>query len=155
MQLTEIKELKSDLAEIGFDNWKEAVTEIASENEDFEIDDFRFIHGDNIDDIMQDELSSDSYLLGCFTASFLAGIEGGLSEDIILALQEEEKFEAIGQHYLDNELVGEIQADYARLDGYGHHFARYDGHGHEIYVNTFDEKGVCLGATTWHVFKVN
>ena len=44
--------------------------------DDFEVDNYRFIREDEIDAIMRDELASDAYMLGCFNAWFLADVLG-------------------------------------------------------------------------------
>lgn len=136
MNNTLIKYLKTVL---DFD--KSEVKEVrleAIKNDDFEIDNYRFISDDIIDDVMVEELSSDTYTLGMFNADFLSSIID-LPYNAIVALQKTESFDAIGEVALSH--VDEIAEEYARLDGYGHHFAHYDGHGHEV--------------NNWHIFKVN
>ena len=136
MDNTVIKYLKKVL---DFD--KSEVKEIrleAIKNDDFEVNNYRFISDDIIDDVMIEELSSDTYMLGCFNADFLSSI-CDLPYDVIVALQEAESFEAIGEVAIAN--IKQIAEEYARLDGYGHHFSSYDGHGHEV--------------ENWHIFRVN
>ena len=98
--------------------------------QDFEVDGYRFIHPDSIDEIQQGELSSDTYMLGCFNAWFLADILG-CPTDAIEKMQASEAFEGIGAWVLDGHLE-ELQQAYAAADGYGHHFAHYDHEEHEI-----------------------
>ena len=105
---------------------RDLASQIMDSIEDFMVDDYRFIRSDSIDGIQCDELSGDPYMLGCFTGWFIADVSD-LSYDIVTALQEAEKFEELGQHLIDNDFVGEMQSEYSRLDGYGHHFASYDG----------------------------
>ena len=105
-------------------------------------DRFRVIHKDDIDDIMIDELESDEYIMGCFNASFLGR---WLDEELVTALQEGEKFEALGRWLIDMDYVSGphgIAAEYAAADGYGHHFAHYD--------HNMDEQ-----AGGWLVFQTN
>lgn len=93
--------------------------------------DWRFIRMDDADDILTKELESDPYILGCFNASFIASCSD-LSIEIVEALQEGEKYEALGQHLIDTGCVSEMAEEYARYDGFGHHFAHYDGETHEL-----------------------
>ena len=124
MKYSEIKQIIEFCEEYAIDR-REVINNIISEEEDFNVDDYRFIHQDDIDKIQVDELQSDPYMLGCFNDWFIADISN-LSIDIIQALQEAEKYEVIGEHIIDNNLTEELQSEYSRLDGYGHHFAQYD-----------------------------
>ena len=112
-------------------NTREVVNNIYADVNDFEVDGYRFISKDQIDDIQCDELSSDLYVLGCFNASFLSGILGA-PEMAIKKMQEAEAFEAIGTWIQNSGCLHELQEKYVRLDGYGHHFAHYDGEENEL-----------------------
>ena len=125
MKYSEIKQIKEFCEGVSID-WREVVISISNEEDDFEIDDYRFIREDSIDKIQQDELESDPCIFGFFNAGFIAD-NTDLSYNIVIALQEAEKYEALGQHIIDNDYVEDMQLEYARLDGYGHHFAHYDG----------------------------
>lgn len=92
---------------------------------DFRIGEYRFIHQDEIDSIQQEELSSDTYILGCFNADFITD-NTNLGYEIVKALQQGEQFIALGKFIVNNGYLEGIQAEYARLDGYGNHFASYD-----------------------------
>ena len=92
---------------------------------------YRFIRADDIDDIMQGELKDDLYILGCFNASFLAGILD-ISEEAIQQFQAAEAFEGIGELIISGGHLEELQQDYASADGYGHHFNRYDGNEEQL-----------------------
>lgn len=93
---------------------------------DEETDSYRVIHEDRIDEIQREELANDEYLLGCFNPHFIANVTG-IDYDAIKAMQEAEAFEAIGKLILSrDEWLGELQRDYVRADGYGHHFAHCD-----------------------------
>ena len=96
---------------------------------DFTVANYRFIRQDAIDEIQREELSSDLYILGCFNADFLAGITD-IDVDAIKAIQDAGAFEALGKILLP--YIDDIQRQYSRLDGYGHHFAHYDGEEHAI-----------------------
>ena len=105
-------------------SFRDVFEAIQNEETDFEVDGVRFIHTDHIDQIQQEELLSDTYILGCFNADFLSG-HLPWDTDTIRDLQDKEQFEAIGALVAQN--IEAIQAEYSGLDGYGHHFNRYDG----------------------------
>jgi len=125
MKYSECK-LVFEFADIIGEDWREIVNNIESDESDFCVGNYRFIKESEIDSIQIDELEDDPYILGCFNDWFLADVTD-LSYDIIQALQKAEKYEAIGQHIIDNNLTKDIQSEYSRLDGYGHHFSGYDG----------------------------
>lgn len=128
-----------DMKEHGAD-WRGFVEQFGSSS-DIDLDEYRVIHEDSIHDILVEELESDSYILGCFNASFIASCSN-LDIEIIEALQQAEKYDVLGKHLIDNNHVDEIASGYASADGYGHHFAHYDGH--EISLTN-----------GWLMFKVN
>jgi len=105
---------------------------------------FRFIGVNEIDDIQQDELSSDAYILGCFNSDFLASVTGW-PELLIKAGQDGEAYEQIGQAIIDSDLVEDLQDLYRRVDGYGHHFASYD----------HNEYDVSLLEANYYMFRTN
>ena len=105
---------------------------------------YRFIDKNHIDRIMCEEMESDPYILGCYNAWFIAE-NTDLSIDIVEALQEADKFDAIGQHIIDNDFVEAMQQSSVSYDGYGLHFAGYDGYEIEDLLN------VC----GYYVFRVN
>ncbi len=106
--------------------------------------DYRFIDKDHIDRIMCEEMESDPYILGCYNAWFIAE-NTDLSTDIIEALQEADKFDAIGRHIIDNGFVEAMQQSSVSYDGYGLHFAHYDG----------NEMEDLLDVCGYYVFRVN
>lgn len=124
MKIQEIKSVINLCKDLSID-FKEVVINIEKSVSDFEVDNYRFISESEIDEIQCNELSSDSYVLGCFNADFIAN-NTDLSFNIVKALQEADKYDAIGYHIIDNNYVSAIQSEYARIDGYGHHFAHYD-----------------------------
>ena len=140
MKLSEIKQLKDNLSDLLSDpNWRE-VLELADYGKaDFEVDGVRFIDTRRIDEIQQEELLDDLYILGCFNASFIASI---LETDVeaIEAMQEAEAFEGIGKMLVPH--IEEIQYQYASADGYGHHFNHYD----------FSEEEMTIAGINYHVF---
>ena len=139
---SELKIIHSFCEENDID-FKETVSNILENERDFEVEDHRFIHFDDIDEIQQEELRSDLYLLGCFNAYFLAD-NTSLSLKVIEVLQKNEAYEELGE--LVQEDVENIQRGYAYLDGYGNHFAYYDGKGLEL----FDVNG-----SDYYVFRIN
>lgn len=120
-------------------SWREVVENIG--RYDFEVDGVRFISDGEIDQIQQDELSSDEYILGCFNAWFIADVLN-IDQDVIEAMQKAEAFEAIGKLIISMKKLPELQSAYASADGYGHHFNHYD----------FSEDEIVLDGTLYHVF---
>lgn len=125
----------------------ETLENIANGADDFEVDNYRFISETEIDEIQVKELESDPYILGCFNADFIAD-NTDLSYDIVAALQEAEKYDAIGQHIIDNGYTDTIQEKYSRQDGYGHHFSFYDG-------ETLDDLITLNEEYSYYVFRLN
>ncbi len=123
------RELKS----IGVTDIREALEGIADEETDFYADSetYRLIRQDCIDEIMQAELESDEYALGCSAAWFISDILN-IDAGVIQAMQEAEAFEAIGKLLISMGKLPEMQEAYAAADGYGHYFAHYDFVCHEI-----------------------
>lgn len=115
-------------------DWRETVGHIVDGDSDFEVDGVRFINSDSIDEIQQDEISSDLYCLGCFNDWFIADVTG-IDVDVIQAMQKAEAFEAIGKLIISLGKLQELQSEYASADGYGHHFNSYDGNEEELLVD--------------------
>ena len=141
MKLSQLRDVKNLSNELDID-FRELTEQITDENDDFEIDNYRFIKVSEIDTIQQDELKSDLYILGCFNADFIED-NTNLSLKVIQALQKAEAFEELGELIVDD--IEIIQSEYARMDGYGHHFGRYDGNEHEITLNDVE----------YYYFKIN
>ena len=141
MKLAQLRDVKNLSNELDID-FRELTEQITDENDDFEIDNYRFIKVSEIDTIQQDELKSDLYILGCFNADFIED-NTNLSLKVIQALQKAEAFEELGELIVDD--IETIQSEYSRLDGYGHHFGRYDGNEYEITLNNVE----------YYYFKVN
>lgn len=120
-----------DLKEMGFskDERKEIFKNIDIGEVDFEIGNYRFISKNDIDEIMKDELSSDTYMLGCFTAWFISDITG-LDYNTVEKAQKNESYELLGELMLKN--IDDVVDKYISYDGYGHHFSHYDGSEAEI-----------------------
>lgn len=131
MKISEIKNLINFLKDLDFDTdqFKEVHLKMGVEMDDFEVNDYRFIHKDSIDQIQVEELKSDLYILGCFNDWFLADCSN-VPLKVIQALQKADCYKELGELMLEH--AEEIQESYASTDGYGHHFAHYDGNGLEI-----------------------
>jgi hypothetical protein len=123
-------------------DFKTVINSILSDDNDFEVDGYRFIHEDDIDKIQCDELKSDTYILGCFNADFLADIIP-IPYKAIIAMQKAECYSELGE--ICEDYINEIQEEYSRLDGYGHHFSHYDG-------NTLED---ILSISGYYVFRIN
>ena len=141
MKLAQLRDVKNLSNELDID-FRELTEQITDENNDFEIDNYRFIKVSEIDTIQQDELKSDLYVLGCFSDWFIAD-NTDLSLKVVQALQKAEAFEELGELIVDD--IETIQSEYVRLDGYGHHFGRYDGNEHETVLNDVE----------YYYFKIN
>lgn len=131
MKISQIKTLIQFLKDLDFEteDFKEVYLNFEVEKQDFEVNDYRFIHKDSIDQILIEELESDTYILGCFNAWFLADCSG-LPIELIEAGQKGEQYEAVGKAMLPH--IEEIASEYSRLDGYEHHFSPYDGEELEV-----------------------
>ena len=116
----ECKELKSLVG----DNWREIAPEIDEDSNDIREGDYRLIHEEDIDDILKDELLSDLWMLGCFSAWFIADITG-LDLDAVEKAQKDESFELLGHLMAKN--IDEVVSGFVSSDGYGHHFNSWDG----------------------------
>lgn len=100
-------------------------------SDDFNIDysgrEYRVISNDSIEDVMKDELGSDTYLLGCFNSWFLADIIG-IPSDAVEKIQAAECYDALGIIIANNdEMLSGLVSSYISQDGAGHHFSIYDG----------------------------
>jgi len=122
--------LLQELENLGFTR-SESVEILRNDDTDFEFGTYRFISEEVIDETHHDELTSDEYMMGCFNPEFIAR-HLGLPVNVITTLQKAEAFEGIGEMILAMGKSEEMMADYASVDGYGHHFAHYDHETHEL-----------------------
>lgn len=114
---SDVKQLFADVAN-NFDN---------DFNVDFDGRGYRVIHNDNILDIMKDELSSDTYVLGCGSDWFMSDVTG-IPVDTIRKIQDADAFEALGIIIANNdEMLTAFAEGIISHDGAGNHFATYDG----------------------------
>jgi len=136
MKISALKEVKefTEYTLHSQPDWREVAKNIESGYDDFEVDNVRFIKYSEIDKILADELEDDPYILGCFTAWFIADATD-LDLDVIEALQEAEAFEALGKLIIKSCNMVDFAQDYASADGYGHHFNSYDFSEEELTVN--------------------
>ena len=132
MKLSNIRTIKSFCEDlVSCPDWREVVSELENNSDDFEVDNVRFIADDSILSIMADEIFSDDYMLGCFNASFISE-NSRLNYELVQACQDSEAYQAIGKAL--NDTLSQEQKEsfceaYAIADGYGHHFNHYDfGH---------------------------
>ena len=98
---------------------------------DFTVDydgrEYRIIENDCIESIMKDELSSDTYILGCFNAWFLSDIMN-IPADAIEKIQNADCYDALGIIIANSdEMMNELASKYISCDSAGHHFISYDG----------------------------
>lgn len=113
---SDVKQLFIDVAD-NFDN---------DFNVDFDDREYRVISNDDILDIMKDELSSDTYVLGCGSDWFMSDVTG-IPVDAIRKIQEADAFEALGIIIANNEEMLTAFADgIISHDGAGTHFSSYD-----------------------------
>lgn len=145
MKLSQIKSLKTFCESLDSEpSWREVLQAVLYGEDDFEVDNVRFISDDSILSVMVDEIFDDNYSLGCFNADFIAR-NSDLNYELVRACQEAESFEAIGKAL--NETMAQEEKEYfceeyASADGYGHHFNRYD----------FSEEEITINGTLYHVF---
>ena len=172
-QLTVITELCDEL---GLDVDK-VIEKIDDEKDDFTIGNYRFIHEDEIDQILEDELGGDAYILGCFSDWFIAD-NTDLSLEIVLVLQEAEKFPVISLYCFsdwfiaDNtdlsleivlvlqeaekfEVIGNYIIDNDFLTDFAKAYSDADGYGHHF--NHWDGGQIedILPETGYYVFRIN
>lgn len=141
MQLSEIKDVRDQFGS----DWREIVDQSVNYAEtDFEVGNYRFISSDAIDDILVEELESDPYVLGCFTAwAIHQATDWPMA--LIEACQKAEQFEALGQAIIKEGYTGDLADVLVTHDGYGHHFNRYDG----------SEEELELGGETYYAFWID
>lgn len=97
---------------------------------DFTVDydgrEYRIIENDCIESIMKDELSSDTYMLGCFNAWFLSDIMD-IPSEAIEKIQNADCCDALGIIISNNdEMMDYLVKKYISCDSAGHYFSTYD-----------------------------
>ena len=134
MNYSELKDLKSFCQSLHSEpSWRKVLEQALSGNDDFEVDNVRFIADEAIDDIQADEMEADAYILGCFNAYSIAEATDW-PVALIEAAQKGEAYEEIGDA-MSREQIEKLQQIYSRADGYGHHFNGYDFSEEEIEIN--------------------
>lgn len=142
IKYSEIKNLKTFCEDLTSQpDWREVLNSITSYEQDFEVDNVRFIDTNSIDRIQQEELASDEYVLGCFYSHFLADVLE-IEIEVIHAIQKDEAYTGLGKLIIAMGKLEELQQAYANADGYGHHFNHYDGNEEELF----------FAGNTYHVF---
>lgn len=133
MKYSQIKQIKKFCDGLFSEpDWKEVISN--SGEDDFTVGDVRFISDASIDSIQCDELENDTYILGCFNSWFIADVLG-IDEDVIIAMQKADAFDAIGKLIISMGKLEELQQAYVSADGYGHHFNSWDGGEEEITID--------------------
>jgi hypothetical protein len=141
MKLSQLRELKSFCSNLHSQpDWREVLENIGTQQDDFTINDVRFIHDQAIREVLEDELANDEYCLGCFNANAIAEATGW-PELLIKAAQDGEQYEAIGKA-MTGEHVANLAQIYVDADGYGHHFNSYD----------FSEEFITVNGQSYYVF---
>ena len=126
MKYSEIKAIKKYCTSLHSQpNYKEVLENIIDNVDDFEVDNVRFISKEEIDNVQQQELKNDLYILGCFNSDFLSDILD-IDGEVLDAMRDAEAFEAIGKLIISLNKLEDLQSEYSRVDGYGHHFNSYD-----------------------------
>lgn len=96
-------------------------------NVDFDGREYRIINNDDILDIMKDELSSDTYVLGCGSDWFISDVTG-IPVEAVRKIQNADVFEALGIIIANNnEMLTSFAEGIINHDGAGHYFSSYDG----------------------------
>lgn len=121
----------------------EILEHVENGEKDFTVDDIRYIRDDCIDEIMQEELACDEYMLGCFQPWVLAEVLP-LSIVTIENSQANEECELLGKFIVEGGYVEILQKRYVGLDGYGHYFNSWDG----------SEEEMVIDGNEYHVFKM-
>lgn len=118
-----------ELVKLDCDEWRDLLQGMMDGEADIQSDSYRAIHKDSIDEIMEEELLSDRYVLGCFNDWFIADITG-LSLDAVQKAQKSDSYELLGELMVTH--IEEVVSSYVSMDGYGHHFSSYDGSEEEV-----------------------
>jgi len=118
--------------ELGIDT-RELYTNIIELNDDFEVENYRFIKESEAESILVDIYKCDEYILGCFSNWFIS-TNCNIPYNCVCALQKAEAYSELGELMLDNG-IDDLISECIRLDGYGHAFGSYDGDNEEITLN--------------------
>ena len=95
-------------------------------NVDFDGREYRVINNHDILDIMKDELSSDTYVLGCGSDWFMSDVTR-IPVEAIRKIQNANAHEALGIIIANNvEMLTAFAEGIISHDGAGHHFSSYD-----------------------------
>jgi len=137
MNLSEIKEIINLANDLNICKHS-LFEEIGSENNNFEVEEYRFLTEKEALTECINMYECDEYILGCFNADFIEDYLP-LSYDDIKILQESETgYSIIGKLILNSGKLSEFIKEYIRLDGYGHALHSYDGNYEEITLNNIE-----------------
>lgn len=107
--------------EFGSD-WREIVELMLSDDDDFTLGKYRFIHSGSIDQIMLRELENDNYKLGRIDSAAISVATGWPEFLIELAQQDNDAHDELGSFMTKEHIIELIEN---HLD-YGEHFADHD-----------------------------
>lgn len=137
MNLQETKSIINLANELGIDK-RELFDFIESEDDNFEVEGYRFLTEDEALKECISMYECDEYILGCFNASFIEDYISLDYEDIKELQSTDKGFEILGKLILNSGNLEEMMEEYIRLDGYGHALSSYDGYDSEITLNDVD-----------------
>lgn len=132
MKYSEIKAVKAFCNELySKPNWREVVDNLVNFEWDFTVEGVRFINETAIDSIQCDELAADDYKLGRFASWLLADVLT-IPKHLIDRMQMNGEYETLGMLVKSQDGLEDLQKEYSKIDGYGHHFNGYDGSEQEL-----------------------
>lgn len=110
-----------------------AVTEANESNESANTTDYDYlvVAENYIQTAVEDNISSDEYVLGCFNAWFIANVTGW-PLFLVEAAQTDEGRAKLGEAIVSEGFVPAMAEAYISADGAGHSLSGYDGTEHEL-----------------------
>lgn len=135
MKLSEVKKIIRLANELNICK-RELFDNINNEESNFDVENYTFIEECGVFNIVKNMYESDTYILGCFNAWFIAD-NCNIPYNCVEALQKAEAFSELGELMLENG-IDELIEEYIRLDGAGHALNSYDGSNEEITINEVD-----------------
>ena len=93
--------------------------------------DYLVVRDDYILQAVSDSISSDTYVLGCFNASFIAN-STDWPQVLVEAAQKGGAYTEIGEAIVEGGFVDALAEAYISADGAGHCLSSYDGEEHEL-----------------------
>lgn len=123
------------------DNWEEIGKNIENNNIDFTVGGYRFISTNDIDAIMQEEMSSDHFTLGNLAPDIIANVLK-ISIDSVRSVQNAELFDVLGELLMSH--IEKVQDMHLYANDYGHFFATDE-----------ETRKIIVDDVVYHYFKVN